>query len=265
MFKGLLVVGGLAALVGGTVGLETAGEVGQVMANRFTEGVKGSIPVEVEIERLELLLTKVEREASRNTHAVARAQIALEDALASKEQAESWAAGCKQKLARLRSLDADEEGRVQLGCQTVSYEAVRLSMARQVSAWKANRATCAAHEKTVAALQAACDNLTAKHEAWTARRDQLKTTLETLRARQTALAATTDAPTSGVVVELDRAQELASSIERRLRIAEREEALGQGIGIDALSAGEIDADPADMNVEADVDAILGIDSKVAGR
>lgn len=258
----ILTVAGLVVLAVGTVGLPAAGELAQVYWNRGVAAVEAGIPLDVQIERLELLQPKVDHEASQCNHEVAKLQIDLEDAKSSLCADRTTVQSYKENIRRLRGLPVDEEGMVTVGCQQVSYALVRNKMASQLGVCRVKAAELEAREKLVATLETACNNVEAKRSQWNSKREALKVTISGLRARQAALKASAATPPGEIDSEqLVRAQSLADKIERQLRVAERQQALDAGSA--AVEALEGNSSAQLQDVEAEVDALLGVDEAIA--
>lgn len=246
---GLLLISGAAGL-----SLAEMKEYGEVAIECVGKRMRDEIPLSVEIERMDVLLKKLNRQVDSQKYTVAKAKVALEDAEANLAYQQSTCTGLVTEMKLLRNLGpAGSCGTIQVGCHHVSAADVQQALAFKLAAWKESTAVRAAHEKLLDQQRMAFRKLTEKFTEWQSQRELLAHRLETLRARNHVQLLSSDTDTSVFNdADLARTTELADQIEKELRIVEVQQELGTS-PIDHLLAEE--TQPA-TNVEAEVDAIL---------
>lgn len=144
-------------------------------------------------------------------------------------------------------------GTVKVGRYSVSPDEVNRALASKLASWKSQSETLAEQEKSVERQRAASQMLAARYGDWNQKRELLAQRLETLRARLAAHnAGSTISESSIDTTDVVRATQLADEIERRLRVVEKQEALGTDPFEHLLS----DTRPTGANVENEVDRIL---------
>ncbi len=254
---GMAVVG-FMALAG--FSLAEVREYLQVAGNRVATTVRDSIPMSVEIDRMEVLLKKLDGQVSQQKYAVAKSKVALQDAEAEYQRAQSGCEGLLSDMQQLRNLSMSQTtsscGTITVGCQKVSAEDVRRALAYKLTSWKGAVETAKAREQALMQQQNAYAALERQFTDWQSQRQLLAQRLETLRARhQTQTLASETDTTVFNNADLARATELADLIERELRIVEAQQALGSDPAESFL--GNAGNDNSTTNVEAEVDRLLG--------
>jgi hypothetical protein len=93
-------IGALVAVVVSIAGLSFAevGEYLQVARDRAASTVKDSIPLDVEIDRMQVLIRKLDQQVDHQKYAVARSEIVLQDAQAEYVRSD---ARCQHLLAEM--------------------------------------------------------------------------------------------------------------------------------------------------------------------
>lgn len=241
-------------------GLAEVTEYLQVARKNVSEAVRESIPVDVEIDRMEVLLSKLDKQVKRQKYQVAKGEIALENA---QERLEKDHQHCKATLAKMRHLRELQQckptpcGHIQVGNYRIAVSEISGALASKLDAYKAQAATLSEKERAVAAQKQAHAALLKKYADWNQQRELLSSRLETLRSRHEAQQAGRDVAgdSSFDSSELNRATQLADDIEARLQVAEKAEALGTG-SLDHLLDG---ATEPPVDVTAEVDRLLGND------
>ncbi len=224
----------------------------QVARNNVNESIRDSIPLDVEIDRMELLLKKMDQQVTKQKYQVAKAKVALEDAESDLARDYKHSDMIMANMRKLRGLQSSGQP-VSVGCHKVSNGDVRQALANHLAAYKAKTATCEATKTAVSQQRKAYESLTQRYDEWNQQRRLLSHRLETLRSRLAAQkAASNTAVLTFDTSELDRATDLANEIETRLRIAETQQALGTD-PVDAI----LDSTTEASDVEAEVDALLG--------
>lgn len=250
MAVGLLLVASVAGF-----SLAEMAEYGEVALNRVAEEVRKPIPLSVELDRMKVLLDKLDRQVNSQKFAVAKAKVALEDAEADLEHQRSGVDRLLAEMRRLRGLESQQSsGMVQIGCHSVSTTDVRQALAYKLSAWQQSTAKQEALTGLVSQQRAAYQQLQSRFTEWQTQRELLAHRLETLKARYETqrLAADTDVSVFNDA-DLARATDLAEQIEKELRTVEVQQELGNTplapIFSDLESAAKTD-------IEAQVDQIL---------
>ena len=232
----------------------------QVAGNRVSSSVRGGIPLSVEIDRMEVILKKLDGQVSLQKYAVAKSKVALQDAKAEYQRAQAGCEGLLSDMQQLRNLSTSGStsscGTITVGCQKVSSEDVRRALTYKLTSWKEVSATANAREQALKQQQLAFNGLEKQFTDWQSQRTLLAQRLETLRIRhQTQQLASETDTTVFNNADLARATELADQIERELRIVEAQQALGSDPAESLLS--NTGSDNSTTNVEAEVDRLLG--------
>ena len=239
-------------------GVAEVAEYFQVARHNVNESIRESIPLDVEIDRMELLLKKMDQQVSKQKYQVAKSRVALEDAESEMVRDHKHAELMLANMRKLRDLQSGGQY-VQVGCHKVTSGEVRQALANHLAAYKSKTIACEARETAVTQQRKAYQSLKQRYDEWNQQRQLLSHRLETLRSRLAAQKAT--ANTDVVTIdssELDRATQLAGRIETRLRIAETQQALGTD-PVDSI----LNATTETRDVEAEVDALLGNDVTAA--
>ncbi len=256
--KKLIGVGIGAALLFAVVGFSFAelSEYTQVVRNRVHQGVKEAIPMSVEIDRLEVLLQKLNQQVASQKYLVAKANIGLQDAELEQERQESKSNNLLTEMKHLRGwLAASEYATIQVGCQKVNKGDISQALRHKLAAWKESSAATEACAEAVSAQKQAVVALNKQFTEWQNQRKLLGHRLEKLKAQAVAqqLKQRTTLPELDQS-DLARANELADEIEKEIRIAEAQDALGTD-PLDQLLDEELTDDTSSL--EAEIDAILG--------
>lgn len=234
------------------------GEYFQVTRNRISQSLQRQIPLDVEIERLELLLEKTDQQVSRQKFHVAKAKVALEESQFALQRDKQV---CQNLYASMRNLrDAQRDGGeiVQVGCHSVPASDVNRALAYKLASYKNRMETVSHREKSIQHQTVAFNNQFNSFGEWEQKRKMLALRVETLKARLSTHLATATKASEGIpATELVRATELADDIERKLKIAETERALGTST-IDTFS--DIKATQ-NTNVVAEIDQLLESSNK----
>lgn len=250
---GMLVIG--MATTGFT--LEELGEFFTVFTNRSNAALRAAIPLDVEIDRMEVILKKLDNQVESQKYAVAKSKIALEDAKAELHMAERRCQQLVSDMRQLRSLNptqmAGSCGAHQVSYLAVSQSDINRALSTKLASWKQANATSQARSKAVEQQQLAYGQLEQKFSEWQSNRELLRQRLETLRARHKnqQLSAKTDTNTFNQA-DLARASELADQIDKELRIVEAQQALGNNSSDILTNTGSQNP----TNIAAEVDAVL---------
>ena len=132
-----------------------------VFRNRVRAVVREEIPLSVEIERMEVLIEKLDTQVDDQKQVVARAKVALEDAEAQHQKAQSVCGRLLSDMQYLRSLTSVDGTptckTMTVGYQEVSSEDVHRALAHKLAAWKSATNTASAREEGLAQQRAAFD------------------------------------------------------------------------------------------------------------
>lgn len=255
-FAKVFVVGaGLLGLSG--FGIVEALEYAQVARNNVKEAVKDSIPLSVEIDRMQVILDKMDQQVGQQKYAAAKAQVALEDAEAAVGHSRHDCDSLLSDMKKLRMIQSSGTktacGAIQVGAYKVSAEDVNQALSNKLAGWKAKSAALTEQEASLERQRSAYRTLATRFEDWSQKRQLLSHRVEALRARNTAQQAGSGAVDSSFdTTDLARAAQLADDIEHKLRIVEKQEALHTS-PIDSLLGGST---VESANVSAEVDSVL---------
>lgn len=231
-------------------------EYGTAVSAIVQEGIQDGIPDSVELQRLGVILRKLEQQVGSQKQAVATAKVDLEDAESEFQTQELACTRLKGEMQQLRQLTQTSDP----ACvQTVAYRGVspqdiRQALAARLQSWKQATERCAALQTALQQRRTAFERLEQQFSEWQSKRELLAQRMETLKIRQQTqtLAADTDTATIDNA-DLARATELADAVDRDLRIAEAR----QAIGLDPLDVvAEIPASADNSALETEVDRIL---------
>ena len=228
----------------------------RVASGHVQQVVRESIPADVELERLGVILKKLEQQVGSQKHAVATAKVDLEDAEAEFQTQELACTRLKGEMQQLRQLTQTEDAAcVQtVGYRGVSQQDIRRALAARLQSWKQSTERCSALAVALQQRRTAFEQLESQFTDWQSKRDLLAQRLETLKIRQQTqtLAADTDTRIFDDA-DLARATELADEVDRDLRIVEAR----QAIGLDPLDViAELPAAEDPQSLESEVDRIL---------
>jgi chromosome segregation ATPase len=219
------------------------------------EVVIDGIPDSIELQRMDVLLRKLNGQVDQQKRAVATAKIALEDAEAEFQTTELACNRLKGELQQLRELTkADgEECATLVSYRGISQADIRRALAGRLESWKQTSQRRDALGKALDLRRQAFAQLEAKFTEWQFQREQLAQRIETLKIRHQTASLSADADTSTFDnADLARTTELADGLERKLRIEEAKQAIGLD-PLDGLLSTDVD-DRTDL--EAEVDSVL---------
>lgn len=226
-------------------------EYAQVLRDRLSRSLRGSIPVSVELDRADLLLKEIDSQAGQRKRRVAAAEIAL-------EEAETLLAQSEQRHQRmLTSLRQTRNGQPITSashrvCSTSSPHSRQHELSFCLNACRQLESECAARRDLVQRHRAAMETINQRFAELQGTRKLLAHRVAALRARFEAQQLSTTGELSGPDGDaLARVTDLADSIERELRISERAENLTEP----AFTA-EQEAE-AVLSLESEVDQFLG--------
>ena len=251
---GLIVCAGLLTSVG--LSPRVIGEYVGVIAKNAGEVIDSQIPQSAKIQRLELLLKKLQGQVTEQQHAVATAKVELEDAEAEFQTQQLACTRLRGELQQLRDLTKADGAacEITVGYRGISQQDIRRALAGRLDSWKQASERRDALGKALELRRVAYEKLEASFAEWQSQRELLAQRIETLKIRQQtqSLASATDTAVFDDA-DLARTVELADKVERELRIVEARQALGMD-PVELLAADTAGEDFA--GTEAEVDEIL---------
>jgi len=184
--------------------------VGQVK-----QSVKGSVPVEFEIERARQMIKEIEPEVQNAMHVIAKQEVEVEGARKAVGKLEARLAKEQSELETLHA-DAKSGKKVFEYCgRKYTPEQVRTDMARRFDRLRTGKATLEAQQKSLLARERNLDGARQKLDGMLAARRQLQVDVDNLMAQQQLIAAArTDS-------HLGRVKELVDDLRTRLEVDAR--------------------------------------------
>jgi len=191
--------------------------VGQVK-----QSVKGSVPVEFEIERARQMIKEIEPEVQNAMHVIAKQEVEVEEARKAVAKLEARLA---KEQSELETLHAD----VKSGKKVFEYcgkkytpEQVRTDMARRFDRLRTGKATLEAQQKSLLARERNLDGARQKLDGMLAARRQLQVDVDNLMAQQQLIAAArTVSDYNFDDSHLGRVKELVDDLRTRLEVDAR--------------------------------------------
>jgi phage shock protein A len=247
--------------------LPAVGEYASVFARRAERTVDASIPMSVKIERMEVIKDKLDSQVHRQAENVAEAKIALEDA---ETQLAASGSRCQQTLSDLATLrNACDKSEVYVSSKSScgSSKTTRISRTQVLHAleqtavqWKVHNQTLEARRLALNSQRAAYEKLSNEFNHWRSQKDLLGSRIETLKARHAAQQLSGSADSNSIDgADLTRAEQLADSIDKSLRVSEASNEIVDGTTSDVASTlRDLESDPQSSTspILAEVDKIL---------
>lgn len=247
---------GLALLAISGFGFTEVSEYFQVARKNINEGLKSNISADVELDRLEVVLQKLNLQISKHKIQVAKAEVAHDRAV------ESWNVEVvksekhMQKMADLRDIQKSmaNVSTVKVGCHSVSIAEIKAALASQLELYKSCKKVCAKKAELMESQRMAVQKLKAKFNEMKQQSQLLSQKLDLLRSRNEIQKA--NATINGELelddTELSRAKALVEEIETRFDINDKASELN-GHAADII----IQSNGTGTAVESEVDEILG--------
>ena len=203
-------------------------EYGRVFLRRAHRTADERIPLSVKIERMELIKEKLDSQVKDQAEKVARAEIALQDAEEYLSASENRCNGILGDLSTLRSACGKTKTYVTTSSRCGSTKSHSISRTQIVQAlkqtaanWKIQKQALDARRTAVDAQRQAFEKLSDQFVRWKAQKDLLGHRIEMLKARHATQKLSDSADVTAIDgADLARAEQLADSIEKDLRIAE---------------------------------------------
>lgn len=184
-------------------------------------------PLEVEIDRLEIILERLQRQIEREKHGVATALVALEDAeyqLYLEQQICSQQMKDIQTLHLLQQQLAATDSHSSTGHAPES-EIIRTTLAGNLRNWDVRTTSMKTLKETVHNQRLVVNRLLVEHDCRRTQYQVLISRTETLRTRNAFQQTLGDVSTPSLPELMSSAAELADRIEGRIRVTEAESAI----------------------------------------
>jgi phage shock protein A len=218
MIKKLALAAAIAGTTSSVVGLATTSEYLRVLGNRGGTVLKDAIPLEIEIDRLALILTKFDDELAESRRVRAESAIRVEKA----------ARQLEEKKEELEEQRKQIEGcKVQLTSSTTQSGGCSSTKGKDLASWtrscierfKATQRTVDNLESTVEKLKQSQAEIAEQLNTRRQQRDELAARLDAIRTEKESLGllagGTGNLPSSD---NLKRASELAEMLEDKLQV-----------------------------------------------
>jgi hypothetical protein len=222
MFKKLLILGGLLALVGLVLfGTQFRGFVKTTHAY-VKNTVQDNIPMEFQIERARGMIKDLVPEVRKNMMVIAKEEVEVKQLGEQIAQTETRLAKDKEQILKLKSDLAGGQSVFTYAGRTYTADQVKGDLANRFDRYKTSEATLASLRQMQAARQKSLDAAQQKLEGMLATKRQLAVEVENLEARlQIVSAAQTTSEYQFDDSQLGQAKELVSNLNTRLDVAER--------------------------------------------
>ena len=222
MLKKAIFAGVGVALVGTFLfGRDVVSYVG-TSAGWIKDSVKGSVPIEFEIERARNMVQDLVPDIRKNMHLIAREEVEVERLSEQITQTASQQEQDKQNLVRLKNDLSTESATFQYAGRSYSRDQVKLDLANRFERFKTRDLTLESLREMHAARQRSLDAARQKLEGMLASKRQLEVEVQNLEARLKMVeAAQTTSQHSFDDSRLSRAKYLIADLRSRLDVAER--------------------------------------------
>mgnify|MGYP005863300465 FL=1 len=222
MIRKTLIGGGVAFLLALLLFGRDAASYVRTSVGYVKDSVRGSVPIEFQIERARRMIKDLAPEIRKNMHVIAKEEVEVERLQKQIEDAQAKLAKEKQELLRLKTDLASNKTEFEYGNRKYTVAQVQTDLANRFERYKTSEATLASLEEIHRARQASLDAARQKLEGMLASRRQLQVEVENLEARvQMVAAAQTTANYSFDDSQLGRVKELISDLRTRIEVAGR--------------------------------------------
>lgn len=222
MFKKLLLVGTGSTLVLGLVFGTGAASYVSTTASRLQEQVKGSVPVEFELDRARQMIKNLTPEIRRNMHLIAKEEVEVERMQLQVSKLQNGLNGDQADLLRLKT-DLDE-GKTTYVYASHSYsrDQVQTDLSSRFTRYKTQDATRVKLESILRAREKGLSAARAKLDGMLSSKRQLEVNVENLEARMKMVeVAQTTSDFQFDDSHLARTKSLLRDIQTRIEVAER--------------------------------------------
>jgi len=218
MFKKIALAAAIAGGTSSVVGLATTSEYLNVLGNRGSKVIEDAIPIDVQIDRLALIVSKLDDELANSRRVRAESAIRLEKAsrqLEDKrevlEEQRRQIESCKTRLSN----SGTKEG----GCSSTNGKDLAAWTRSCLDRFKASQRTVENLESTVQRLKTVQSELAGQLNSRRLERDELAARLDAIRSEKESLGwlagGSGNLPSSD---NLKRASELAEKLEDKLQV-----------------------------------------------
>ena len=164
-----------------------------VAHNRISAAASEQIPLSVEIDRMEVLVQKLDTQVRSHATRVAKSQIALEDGEIELSKVEARCSGIIDDLTVLRAACEDPTQYVMVNTtcrgeqrESIDRTTVAKALEHKVAEWNVQRSESKARQSAVDAQRGAFRKLQGQFTQWKLQKELLGHRLESLKARYTA-------------------------------------------------------------------------------
>ena len=186
------------------------------------DSVRGSVPVEFEIERARRMIRDLEPEVRKNVHAIAKEQVEVEKLQKQIADTETRLAREKEEMLKLHADAKSGKENFTYGGRTYTAAQVRSDLAARFARFTTTEATLGSWKDTLQARQRSLEAAQKKLKGTLDARRQLLVEVENLQARlQMVAAAQTTSNYSFDDSHLSRVKELVGDLRTRLDVEER--------------------------------------------
>lgn len=222
MIKRTIIGCGMALLLGLFFFGRDAVSYVRTSAGYVRDQVRGSVPVEFQIERARRMIKDLIPEVRKNMHLIAKEEVEVDKLAKQVAAQESRLAKEKQDLLKLKTEAASGKKEFEFSGRKYTLEQVKLDLANRFERYKTGEATLGSLKEMHAARQKSLDGARQKLEGMLASRRQLQVDVENLEARvQMVAAAQATSAYSFDDSQLGRVKELVTDLRTRLDVAEK--------------------------------------------
>lgn len=210
------------ALVGGFFFGRDAFSYIATAAGHVKDSVRGSVPVEFEIERARKLVKDLVPDIRRNMHVIAQEEVEVERAEKQIAELENQLAKERVDMLKLKTDLASGKDTFEYGSRKYAVDEVKTDLARRFERYKTHEATLASLQDIRSARSRSLDAARQKLDGMLAAKRQLEVDVENLDARLKVIeVAETTNHYHIDDSQLGRARELIADVRTRLSVAER--------------------------------------------
>jgi chromosome segregation ATPase len=219
--KGVFAAAGAVLLAVLLFGRDAASYV-YTSASRVKDSIRGSVPVEFEIDRAREMVRELVPDIRRNMHVIAKEEVEIEKLTSQIAESEQKLEKQRADVLRLKSDIADNRGSYYYAGRSYTVEQVKTDLANRFERYKTNEATLESLRDILAARQQSLDAARQKLDGMLAAKRQLEVDVENLEARLKMVeVAQTTSEYNFDDSQLSRVKELMTDIRTRLSVAEK--------------------------------------------
>ncbi len=222
MIKKVIIVAGVALVLGIFVFGAGALSYVRTSAGYVKDSVRDAVPMEFQIQRARHEIENLVPEVRKNTYVIAKEEVEVQRL---EEQVAEAKKGLKKDKGEIMRLNTDlgtGEGVFRYAGVSYSASEVKIDLANRFKRYQTNEATLASLRQILVARQQSLGAARQKLEGMMAAKRQLKVEVENLEARLQMIAATkASSKYQFDDSRLGRVKELVSNLRTRLDVAER--------------------------------------------